>query len=322
MSTEQSAEHLRDAVWRSLPSLRVPAPAMGATPERWSALFELARDRDVAVARLVEAHVDAVGILHEAGCVARPGALYGVWASVRRNRPDVELRSGSLRGTKSFCSGIGVVDRALVDVVDGGSRRLVDADVRTGDPFGSTSAPSGARVRGSVVWEHRGLVTTRTGNVEFDGLADMDVVAERDWYLDRVGFWHGALGPAACWAGAAAGLTGALDPNDDPHRTAALGSMIADTWAMCAVLEQAGREADAVPAGVNAAKRRALAARRVIHELAVRTADRFVRAAGPRPLVADAGVAQRLADLEIYLRQYHDERDLAALGGLGVARDG
>ena len=35
---------------------------------------------DLTLARLVEGHADAVRILGEAGCAARPG-LYGVWAS-------------------------------------------------------------------------------------------------------------------------------------------------------------------------------------------------------------------------------------------------
>ena len=29
------------------------------------------------------------------------------------------------------------------------------------------------------------------------------------WYVERNGFWHGAVGPAACWAGRAAGLVDA-----------------------------------------------------------------------------------------------------------------
>jgi hypothetical protein len=82
---------------------------------------------------------------------------------------------------------------------------------------------------------------------------------------------------------------------------------------MCAVLEQAGRDADRWPADRDGARYRALAARHAIHELATRIVDRFTRAAGPRPLVADESVAQRLADVEIYLRQHHGERDLAAL---------
>lgn len=37
-------------------------------------------------------------------------------------------------------------------------------------------------------------------------------------------------------------------------------------------------------------------------------------ALGPGPLVADEEHAARVADLHLYLRQWHAERDLAALG--------
>ena len=39
-----------------------------------------------------------------------------------------------------------------------------------------------------------------------------DMVASDDWYLERAGFWHGAGGVAACWAGCAAGLVELLRP--------------------------------------------------------------------------------------------------------------
>jgi hypothetical protein len=38
------------------------------------------------------------------------------------------------------------------------------------------------------------------------------------------------------------------------------------------------------------------------------------RALGAAPLAHDAGHAARVADLTVYLRQHHGERDLAALG--------
>jgi len=44
------------------------------------------------------------------------------------------------------------------------------------------------------------------------------------------------------------------------------------------------------------------------------TMDRVGRALGAGPLCADAVHAARVADLTVYLRQSHAERDLAALG--------
>jgi hypothetical protein len=42
------------------------------------------------------------------------------------------------------------------------------------------------------------------------------------------------------------------------------------------------------------------------------------RALGPKPLAMDAEHAQRVADLTMYVRQSHAERDLAALGRLAA----
>lgn len=44
--------------------------------------------------------------------------------------------------------------------------------------------------------------------------------------------------------------------------------------------------------------------------------DRTGRALGAGPLSHDEEHGRRVADLTVYLRQHHAERDLAALGGL------
>ncbi|MDQ6648856.1 MAG: acyl-CoA dehydrogenase, partial [Actinomycetota bacterium] len=46
--------------------------------------------------------------------------------------------------------------------------------------------------------------------------------------------------------------------------------------------------------------------------------DRVGRALGAGPLCLDPVQAQRAADLPVYLRQSHAERDLAGLGELAV----
>ena len=50
---------------------------------------------------------------------------------------------------------------------------------------------------------------------------------------------------------------------------------------------------------------------------------RAAHALGPGPLATDEDHARRVADLELYLRQWHAERDQAALGReLGRPGDG
>jgi hypothetical protein len=125
-----------------------------------------------------------------------------------------------------------------------------------------------------------------------------------------------ALGPAACWAGGAAGLLdGARSLNKrDPHALAQLGAIEAAEWGLRAVLAQAAREIDADPHDTSdEARRRALMARHLIERLCTDVLDRFGRATGPQLLAFDAQMAQRHAELYLYIRQCHAERDLAAI---------
>ena len=315
--TEPLRRDLEIAV-RSLPLDRVPGD--GATGARWTALFDLAAAVDVSVARLAEAHLDASAILTEAGMSPRPGCLYGVWASVRPDGRDIELVDGRVSGVKSFGSGIGLVDRALVDVVSGGRRQLLDVDVSV-DRHRDRWCSGDGRRSATIEWHNEGLAATNTGTMCFDRVGNVEPVGAPDWYLDRVGFWHGACGPAACWGGGAAGLLAERAPGGDAHRLAAAGTIEADVWTMRAVLQQAGDDADRSPDDVVAARRRGRIVRHAIHELATSVLDTFMRGYGPRPMVEAGGAGQRIADVQLYLRQHHDRRDLEALAGDSLALD-
>lgn len=305
-------------------ALDLPPIGAGRTADRWLALAALAR-HDVSEARIAEAHVDALQILAEAGRPPTPGALYGVWASEhpRWHVTGTDAPEGALalHGSKAFCTGAGLLDRALVSVAvpgpSGDGTRLVELDLATVDP---------ARVDASS-WVAAALSDTETAVVDLDGLvvpADATVGAD-GWYLDRPGFWDGAIGPAACWAGAALGLVdhAAAHPPSDPHGRAHLGALAALGWSLEAALEQAGREIDAATGSTadpgeraRAARRRALVVRHLVDVTAAEIQDRFARALGPRPLVADGTVIERDQALSLYRRQCHAERDLETLGTL------
>lgn len=309
--THESKQMLRSG------ALHLPLPAAGDSATRWLALADLAGSGDVSVARLCEAHVDAVAILAEAGRRPHTGALYGVWASNAPGGTGVRFADGVLAGSKPFCSGLGIVDRALIEVDTPDGRRLLDVGLGPGTDgvdLAGTSQPRTLRTR--IEWATTALAGTKTGTIAFDEhpVDDHDVIGGTGWYLARPGFWHGAVGPAACWAGAVIGLIDVVDAGDDPHRQAAVGGMAADAWAMRTILRRAGDEMDDDPHDCDAARRRARTVRHLIHELATDVIDRFLRAFGPRPLVGTPGVADRLADAQLYLRQYHGDRDLAALG--------
>lgn len=287
----------------------LPLPGAGSTSRRLAGLFDIAREHPVGVARLIEAHTDAVAILAEANSVAEPDRAYGVWASERpQDQVVFDPTNGSISGTKAFCSGVGIVDRALVTVsTASGTHLLVDVSVAI-DADSITAADDD--------WATTALSDVATRSVRFDRHPVNEVLGGDGWYLTRPGFWHGACAPAACWAGAAAGLTDAaqeLAGRDDIHRQDALGALLAATWSLEAMLRVAGDEIDANPDDAQGSEQRARSLRFLVERTCTDMADRFSRAFGPRPFVGNAAIAQRAHDLHLYLRQHHGERELAAI---------
>ena len=130
-------------------------------------------------------------------------------------------------------------------------------------------------------------------------------------YLERPGFWMGAIGVAACWYGGTVPLARPIMARvTDPHAAAHLGAISARLGAARAFLRDAARLVDE---GL-VSQRLALQVRATVADTATEVARRVGRALGPAPWAQDARHAQRLADLEVYVRQDHAERDLAVLG--------
>src|SRR5580698_1711546 len=116
----------------STEQLALPLPGSGQTAQRLGALYEFGR-LDLGLARLIEAHTDALAIFGEAGRTARAGLLYGVWASdgpssvlsLSRN-DDGTLR---LNGTKRYCTGAPFLDAALVTARHGTEILMIDVSL-------------------------------------------------------------------------------------------------------------------------------------------------------------------------------------------------
>jgi hypothetical protein len=173
--------------------LNLPLPGKGETANRHGRLLDLGRE-NLSLARLAEAHIDALAILAEAGCAPDPTALYGVWGSEAPNRSlrlECASRGLELSGSKAFCSGAALIDRALV-TVSVPEQRLVDLDLR---------ANMGNMTIDGTAWIASAFAETGTATVEFDRafITEEQLVERNGWYLERPGFWHGACGPAACW---------------------------------------------------------------------------------------------------------------------------
>ncbi len=299
--------------------LDLPLPGGGHTARRWAALADWG-GRDLSLARLAEGHVDALAILAEGGRTPVPSALYGVWAS-RSGGVAVQLeprRSGRvLAGTVRFCSGARVLDRALVVADAAGAptpeRFLVDVDV---------TAAGVEPLPGS--WRTAAMADADTLDVAFHDVhvTDGDLVGEPGWYVDRPGFVLGGAGVAAVWWGGAAGVLdrvlGHLRPVPDAHQLAHVGELHTALAATDALLRQTAAAVDADPAGDHGLAVGTV--RSAVERAAREVVDRAPRIVGPGPLSRDDGLARALADLALYVRQHHAERDHAALGGQVVDR--
>ena len=173
----------------------------------------------------------------------------------------------------------------------------------------------------------RGLAHVTSTALHFDHVAARPV-GDAGWYLRRPGFAWGGIGVAACWFGGALGLQRSLAAwaATKPGELAALHVGIVDAALHGArtALQQGAAEVDAGTAAGAAGALLALRVRAVVAAAAEATLHQVGHALGPAPLSFDERHARRVADLGLYLRQHHGERDLAALGAaaLGAGASG
>ncbi|NHN54850.1 acyl-CoA dehydrogenase [Calidifontibacter sp. DB0510] len=291
---------------------RLPLPGEGRTAYLWSALATLG-SVDLTVARAIEPHLDAIAITQQARAAQLldedlPSGTYGVFAA---EGPGVrlEFEDGRLSGTKPWCSLASVLDAALVTAWQGDERRLYAVSLRAD----GVRAESGG-------WASRGLVEVPSLAVHFDGVPAVPV-GPAGWYLDRPGFAWGGIGVAAIWFGAAVAVGRRLVPRAGgrkPDQIALMHAGEAELELACAasVLSETARVVDDGDSTADDARRLALTARGAVARAVESVLTRTGRGTGPAPLTADEEHARRVADLTVYVRQDHAERDAAALGGL------
>ena len=295
--------------------LDLPLPGGGRTRERWAALADLAGE-DLSLARLAEGHADALAILAELGTGRPPGGTrWGVWAA-QPPGPGLTARLAGdgwrLDGTKQYCSGARSLTHALVTAVAPDGSRLF-----------TVSTQSLAPVPGS--WPATGMAASDTLDVELTDVPAEPVGGPGD-YTGRPGFAHGGAGVAACWYGGARGvghtlLTAAAERDVGPHALAHLGAVDIALRTARSALDAAAAEIDADPDDLRDGGRlRALRVRALVESVATEVMHRVGRALGAGPLSHDEAHSRRVADLTVYLRQHHAERDLAELGALVADR--
>ena len=309
----------------------LPLPAAGRTLDRWRVLSDVA-SHDLSLAKLFEGHTDALAILAELGA-ASPGAdcTLGTWAA---EPPGVRVlftgadENGRVRlhGEKAWCSGADIVSHGLLTVWPSS----VDADVEhahhsPGDaPSGKPAGPwlawvslnqPGVAVSGRG-WHAVGMAASSAWQVTFEN-ASAQLVGQAGDYLTRPGFWHGGAGIAACWWGGARSLARQLQMSmsrgsEDGFKLAALGKADLALQQTATLLREAASWIDAHPhedAGEVACRLRLSA-----EQAARMVLDEVGRALGAGPFCRDAAFARMAADLPVFIRQSHGEKDFASLG--------
>ncbi|HEY0295402.1 MAG TPA: acyl-CoA dehydrogenase family protein [Bordetella sp.] len=291
----------------------LPRPGSSRTLRRWQMLAAAAQF-DLSLAKLYESHADALAILHELGHadLSMRGGIWGVWCAeppshrVQACPRDSGGKSVRLHGAKAWCSGASHVTQALVSAWnDQGHSCLVALDL---------DQPEIEIVH--EAWGAVGMAATASVDIVFHGAAGT-LVGAPGAYLDRPGFYHGAAGVAACWYGAASAiaqrvLDSVRSHQDAPHSLAHLGALDLVLTQARHQLRIAAAEIDANPGEScqQAVRRARLAAESAAETILIRAP----RAFGPGPMCQDVRIARLLADLPVFIRQSHAERDLQTHG--------
>lgn len=292
---------------------RLPLPGSGQTLARWRALAQVAA-ADLPLAKLFEGHTDALAIQAELGAFAQPG-LWGVWcAEPASHRVAITPKADGgvdVTGMKAWCSGAAALDHALVSGWNPAGEPCLAA-VPLDQP--------GVTVQESD-WCASGMRGSATVSVAFQHALGT-AVGTPGQYVRRPGFLHGGAGIAACWYGSLTRIAArvrdeAKRPSPDPFRMAHLGAVDVALSQARAVLREAAATIDARPDDpcALATARARLAVEAAADEILLRAA----RALGAGPLCKDAAYAQAMADLPIFIRQSHAERDQSAHGAAVAA---
>lgn len=258
---------------------------------------------NLSVARLVEAHVNALRLIMRFGderaraataADAAAGHLFGLW--VTDGRRPLQAEGHWLTGEKGPCSGAGYCTRALVTAETTGGIRMAVVALTGSEPVAPVTGMQGMRAAAN-------------------GVVTLDWAVVRDWigtvgdYLAEPDFSCGAWRASAAAAGALEGLVAALGTSLR-HRGQAEASMqvarfgealiardTARLWAerVAAVAEHPGDPAAQV-ATVNLG-------RLAVERACLDTIRLVQRSLGLGAFVAPNPVERMIRDLGTYLRQ-------------------
>ncbi|GAC1485808.1 MAG: hypothetical protein NVS1B9_04230 [Solirubrobacteraceae bacterium] len=277
-------------------------------PEQMRVLSEVAAVHG-SLARVLDGHFNAVERLGLAASLSEceqqqcttGELLLGVWGAdpVAGEGEPLRLHDGVLEGVKTFCSGAGVVDRALVVARDAeGVRRLAYVDVSSVEVDRSWYAGAGLRASES----HR---------VVFAGEPALEILGDGDELLREPYFSRDALRTSSTWVGLARGLA------REVLALLAVRGPLGDTDALAAGQIDAAVEgaqlwlahAAQAPGPTMSIRARWAIARHCREVIA--HAD---EACGSRPLSTHTALSRQRRDLDLFLLQHRLAPSLARHG--------
>jgi alkylation response protein AidB-like acyl-CoA dehydrogenase len=288
---------------------------------------------DASTARILDGHLNGIERLALAGPEPLRSAelkrirdgelLLGVWGAdptagegqpARLQEVDGQF---VLRGVKTFCSGAGGVQRALVIAAEeDGSRRLVYLDTTS-------------RVSIDTGWYRAsGLRASESHRVEFHDTPVLALLGAPGESSREPYFSRDAIRTSATWAGLAdcilAETLAALDPARlDAVQAHGLGRMRIARGTIDRWLEQSATELDqpqSIRAGVDPAAL-AVECRVALYECALLISGAAARVCGSRALIGASTLDRARRDLDLFLLQHRLDPKLAKLGAELLERE-
>ena len=293
---------------------------------------------DASVGRILDGHLNAIERLEvatdlelrdrELAAVEAGQRLLGVWGAdpgPGEGDPARLHQTGAgpvLSGAKTFCSGAGGIDAALVMVgSDDGAPSLVLVEC--------AATVGGGAVEVDRSWYRAaGLRASESHRVEFHDAPVTAVLGEPGELAREPWFARDAMRTAASWAGMVdAAVAAALDElagrrAEEPLAQLAAGKIEAAHGTVEAWLGRAAGVADAVIAPDSVVEPRAtgIAMRAEIDRAAKAILASAAAACGSHPFVTGGPLDRARRDLETFLLQHRLDPLLTRLGAEGLAR--
>ena len=286
------------------------------------ALLRAVAAADTGVARILVGHLNAVERLRvhapaelrdaELAAIASGGRRAGVWGAdpVPGEGEPARVADGAIHGTKTFCSGAGGLERAIV---------LARADGADAPVAAWVDLTAVGTIAVDRLWFRvAGMRSSASHRVTFAGAPVLALLGPPGALLTQPWFARDALRTAATWAGAAdAAVDDALArlaarPTAGDLEALAAGRLrtwqeTIGLWLRAAATELDTRRPQD-PGGFAARARTALA------DAARAILDEAERATGSRPAAAGSVLDRAARDLRLFLLQHRLEPILARAG--------